>query len=47
MLAILSYIISKNERENSWKVIAEHLAIALIVVIVTHYIGNLVSERFT
>jgi VIT1/CCC1 family predicted Fe2+/Mn2+ transporter len=47
ILAILSYAIAKHERENSWKVIAEHLVIALIVVILTHYIGDWVSETFS
>jgi len=47
MLAILSYTIAKEDRQNSWKVIAEHLSIALIVVIVTHYIGDWVSETYS
>jgi len=47
ILTILSYIISKDERKSSWKMIVEHLVIALIVVLVTHYIGDWVSQAFS
>ena len=47
ILAILSYTIAKEEKQSSWKVIAEHLTIALIVVIVTHYIGDWASETYS
>lgn len=47
MLAILSYTIAKENRQNSWKVIVEHLLIALIVVVATHYIGDWVSETYS
>lgn len=44
MLAILSYTIAVYGRENPWKVVVEHLAIALIVLVVTHYIGDWILE---
>ena len=47
ILTILSYIISKDERKSSWKMIVEHLVIALIVVLVTHYIGDWVYQAFS
>jgi VIT1/CCC1 family predicted Fe2+/Mn2+ transporter len=43
MLSILSYTINKKEK---WKVIVEHITIALIVVIITHYIGDWIAESF-
>ena len=46
VLAILSRIIAKINNESSWKVIAEHLAIALIVVFLTHYVGDFTSIIF-
>ena len=43
MLSILSYTINKKEK---WKVVLEHITIALIVVIITHYIGDWIAESF-
>ncbi len=45
-LSVLSYKIAKNENEKPWKVIGEHLAIAVTVVILTHYLGILISTLF-
>jgi VIT1/CCC1 family predicted Fe2+/Mn2+ transporter len=42
-LTFLSYIITSGEKENAWKVIMEHLVIALIVISITHYVGDWVS----
>ena len=42
-LTFLSYIITRDEKENTWKVIIEHLVIALIVISFTHYVGDWVS----
>jgi len=47
MLGILSYSIAADQKAKSWKVIAEHLIIALTVVIVTHYFGDWVSTIFS
>lgn len=47
MLALLSYAIAKDGTENPWKVVAEHLAIALIVVVLTHEIGDWISAAFS
>ena len=46
ILTILSYIIAKDKKAKTWKVIAEHITIALIVIFITHYVGDLVSETF-
>lgn len=47
LLAILSYHIAMEQEAKPWKVIAEHLVIALIVVSVAHYVGDTVSMIFT
>ena len=47
ILAILSCTIAKIEKKNPWTVTAEHLVIALIVVFITHYVGDLISEIFS
>jgi len=46
MLAMLSYRISKEQKVNPWKVIGEHLLIASIVIIATHYLGGWIALRF-
>jgi VIT1/CCC1 family predicted Fe2+/Mn2+ transporter len=46
ILTILSYTIAKDQQESPWKIIGEHVAIALLVIFVTHYIGDWVTEVF-
>jgi VIT1/CCC1 family predicted Fe2+/Mn2+ transporter len=45
-LGILSYVIAKAEKKKSLIVIGEHLLIAVIVIIITHYLGDLVRRMF-
>jgi VIT1/CCC1 family predicted Fe2+/Mn2+ transporter len=45
-LGILSFVIAKYKKEKPWKAILEHLTIALIVIIITHYAGDLISLTF-
>ena len=40
MLAIFSLYIAKEQKESSWKVVGEHLLIAVVVIIITHYVGH-------
>jgi vacuolar iron transporter family protein len=47
ILGIFSYMLSKREREKSWKVVFEHLAIAVLVIIVTYFVGELVGSLFS
>jgi len=42
LLSLFSLYMAKEQGERPWKVIAEHLVIAVVVVIVTHYVGDLV-----
>jgi vacuolar iron transporter family protein len=43
ILAILSYAMAKSQKENPWKVVGEHVLIALVVICITHLVGNWVS----
>jgi len=42
LLSLFSLFMAREQGERPWKVIAEHLLIAVVVVIVTHYVGDLV-----
>ncbi len=46
MLSILSFRIAKEQKTKPWKVIAEHLIIASLVIVITHYLGYWISSRF-
>ena len=40
ILSVLSYIIAKSQDEPPWKIVGEHLLIAIAVVAVTHWVGD-------
>ncbi|MBN2532914.1 MAG: hypothetical protein JXB88_08485 [Spirochaetales bacterium] len=44
ILAILSYVIARSQGEKTWKVISEHIFIALVVIGITHLVGDWVSS---
>ncbi|MDA2920614.1 hypothetical protein MYX76_14160, partial [Desulfobacterota bacterium AH_259_B03_O07] len=44
ILGVLSYRIAKEQKTRPWKVVVEHLLIATLVIIVTHYIGDWVED---
>ena len=43
LLIVLSYIIAKSNKEKILKVVGEHLGIALIVIVLTYFIGEIIS----
>ena len=43
ILAVLSYVIAKSQSVQPWKIIGEHLLIALVVIAVTHWVGHWVA----
>lgn len=47
LLCVFSFVIARQQRANIWGVIAEHLVIALLVILITHYVGDWVSVVFT
>jgi len=46
VLLIISFNISKGDNIERCKVVAEHLIIALVVISITHYVGDWVSLNF-
>ncbi len=46
ILGIVSFNIAIKQKTKPWKVIAEHLFIALLVIVITHYVGELISSIF-
>jgi len=40
ILSVLSYIIAKSQGEPPWKIVGEHLLIAIVVIAVTHWVGE-------
>ncbi|MDD5382758.1 MAG: hypothetical protein PHH60_03785, partial [Candidatus Margulisbacteria bacterium] len=46
VLGLLSYILAREEGESPWKVVGEHLLITLVVIIITHYLGELIAAAF-
>jgi VIT1/CCC1 family predicted Fe2+/Mn2+ transporter len=46
VLSILSFSLAKEQKEKPWKVVAEHLIIALVVIIITHHVGHWIGSTF-
>ncbi|HSC56650.1 MAG TPA: hypothetical protein VLC51_05575, partial [Nitrospira sp.] len=40
LLALVSFFLARTQQIAPWKVIGEHLVIALCVVMVSHYVGD-------
>lgn len=45
-LGILSYYIARLQNEKPVKVIAEHIFIAIAVIVITHLVGDWLNSRF-
>lgn len=45
-LCVLSFFISRNDKDGPWKAVLEHLFIAVIVIVSTYYTGQLISMMF-
>jgi len=46
LLCIFSFGIAKNEKATPWKVVLEHLAIGLMVILAAHFVGNWIALTF-
>ena len=44
LLCIFSFFIAKEQKAKPWKAIVEHSAIAVAVIIATHYVGDWISS---
>ncbi|MEW5909702.1 MAG: hypothetical protein AB1659_07885 [Thermodesulfobacteriota bacterium] len=47
ILTTLSYVMAKAQGEAPWKIVGEHLMIALVVIAITHWIGDWIGELGT
>ncbi len=47
ILGIFSYFIAKQNKEKAWKVVGEHLLIALVVVLITRFVGSWIATVFS
>lgn len=44
LLGIFSFYLARTQGKKPWKVITEHLVIALVVITITHCLGNWISS---
>lgn len=47
LLSILSYLLSRKQNKKTWRVVLEHLIVALLVISLAHYIGNWIASLFS
>jgi VIT1/CCC1 family predicted Fe2+/Mn2+ transporter len=40
LLSLFSFYMARGQGDKRWRVVAEHLLIAVVVIIVTHYVGD-------
>ncbi|MFH0928883.1 MAG: hypothetical protein V1818_00840 [Candidatus Aenigmatarchaeota archaeon] len=46
LIGVISFKIARGKKEAAWKVVGEHLLIALLVIVITHYVGDWVAFTF-
>ena len=46
LLSFFSFILAKEQKTKSWRVILEHLIIAIAVITIAHYIGHWIGLTF-
>jgi len=44
LLSLFSLFMARGQGERPWKVIAEHLLIAVVVIVLTHYVGEWIGR---
>ena len=44
ILTVLSYVIAKSQGEPPWKIIGEHLIIAILVLVITNWVGAWIGK---
>jgi len=47
LLSLLSYFLAKEENEKWYKVVFEHLFLAILVIFLSNFIGSLISSFFS
>jgi vacuolar iron transporter family protein len=46
VIIVLSYFLARSQNERPWFIILEHLGIAILVVVLSHFIGAWVARTF-
>ena len=46
LLGIFSYYIAKEQKARPWRAVMEHLIIAIVIIVITHYAGVWISLTF-
>jgi VIT1/CCC1 family predicted Fe2+/Mn2+ transporter len=46
LLSAFSYLIGKEEEKGPWPVVAEHLVIASLIIVLTHFVGKSLESMF-
>ena len=46
LLTVFNVYLGKNQKTATWKVVGEHLLIACLVIVLTHYIGKWIGAAF-
>ena len=44
ILTVLSYIIARSQGKPPWKIVSEHLFIAIVVIAATHWLGEWIGK---
>ncbi len=47
VLSIFSFWIGKQRKQDPVRVVLEHLVIALIVIVITHFVGDWIAQTFS
>jgi len=47
LISIFSYVIAKQTKAKPWRVVGEHLTIAIAVIIITHFVGDWIRATFS
>jgi vacuolar iron transporter family protein len=46
LLAVLSFYVAKSQGASATRAIAEHLFVAIVVIVITIFVGNLIARTF-
>jgi len=46
ILAILSFIIAHEQKVKAWKVVFEHISVAVAVIVIAHFVGDWIHATF-
>jgi VIT1/CCC1 family predicted Fe2+/Mn2+ transporter len=47
LLTVFSLYMAKEQGEKPWKVVGEHLLIAVVVIVITHNVGHWIGSSFS